>query len=189
MWAQHPSFLWSEFILVFLISIVPHLKIFILSAAQEQRRKIHTSKHPCGKGTGKSSRAAKKGFSSIFPDQVSPKEGAQCCGWHSHGWHSHGWHSRGALLEQDKDTCAGLGTAQCSEIRESSSPGRDGSKETTHRTHRASAVARRRNGNRICFSHGLGTMWILSHTLLVKHFGTPVHLDSSIILQGLLLGC
>lgn len=55
---------------------------------------------------------------------ASPKEGAQRWGWHS-------------LLEQDRDTCAGLGTAQCSEIRESSSAGRDGCKETTHSTHRA----------------------------------------------------
>lgn len=40
----------------------------------------------------------------------------------------------GPLSEQDKDTCAGLSTAQCSEIRESSSPGRDGCKETTQNT-------------------------------------------------------
>lgn len=179
MWPQRPSFLRSEFILVFLISPSPHLKIFILSAAQERRRKIHTSKHPRGKGTGKGSTAAKEASSSLYPDPSHPKEGAQCCGWHS----------RGSLLEQDEDTCAGLSTAQCSEIRESSSPGRDGCKETTHRTHRASGMAQFRSGNRICFSHGLGTMWMLSHTLLVKHFGTPVHLDSSVILQGLLLGC
>lgn len=146
MWPPHPSFLRSEFILVSLTSLSPPAEDLhsVCSSGKSTHQSIHV---------GKAQQQKKKPlplFLEVFFSllQVRPGEGAQCCGWHS----------RGSLLEQDKDTCAGLSTAQCSEIRESSSPGRDGCKETTQRAHGASAMARLRNGNRICFSHGLGTM-------------------------------